>query len=78
MAKTLFAFEMSSCLCFVFIFFGGFLTWWDFGVLLLQVFAGIFRCYAVVIALFVAVAETEWGFIIKFWRVSFVVKFAII
>ncbi|KAJ8645564.1 hypothetical protein MRB53_007312 [Persea americana] len=34
-----------------------------------DVFAGIFRCYAVVIALFVAVAETEWGFIIKFWRV---------
>ncbi|RWR74110.1 Golgi apparatus membrane protein TVP15 [Cinnamomum micranthum f. kanehirae] len=34
-----------------------------------DVFGGVFRCYAVVIALFVAVAETEWGFIIKFWRV---------
>lgn len=75
MAKTLFAFEMSSCLCFL-CFFGGVLTWWDSGVLLLQVFGGVFRCYAVVIALFVAVAETEWGFIIKFWRVSFVVKFS--
>ncbi|CAL5417827.1 unnamed protein product [Camellia sinensis] len=29
----------------------------------------IFRCYAVVIAMFVVVAETEWGFIIKFWKV---------
>ncbi|KAJ6806580.1 uncharacterized protein M6B38_289500 [Iris pallida] len=34
-----------------------------------DIFGGIFRCYAVVIALFVAVAETEWGFIMKFWRV---------
>ncbi|XVF01500.1 hypothetical protein REPUB_Repub04eG0094000 [Reevesia pubescens] len=34
-----------------------------------DVFDGIFRCYAVVIALFVVVAETEWGFIIKFWKV---------
>ncbi|XP_024516823.1 uncharacterized protein LOC9661392 [Selaginella moellendorffii] len=29
----------------------------------------ILRCYAVVIALFVAVAETEWEFFLKFWRV---------
>lgn len=43
-------------------------TWFFF---FLQVFGGIFRCYAVVIALFVAVAETEWGFLIKFWSVSF-------
>ncbi|KAK3000382.1 hypothetical protein RJ639_022337 [Escallonia herrerae] len=34
-----------------------------------DVFDGIFRCYAVLIAMFVAVAETEWGFIIKFWKV---------
>ncbi|KAK9286211.1 hypothetical protein L1049_014596 [Liquidambar formosana] len=34
-----------------------------------DVFDGIFRCYAVVIAFFVAVAETEWGFIFKFWKV---------
>ncbi|CBI34019.3 hypothetical protein VitviT2T_004093 [Vitis vinifera] len=33
-----------------------------------DVFDGIFRCYAVVIALFVVVAETEWGFIMKFWK----------
>ncbi|CAL5432522.1 unnamed protein product [Camellia sinensis] len=35
----------------------------------LMIFDGIFRCYAVVIAMFVVVAETEWGFIIKFWKV---------
>jgi len=29
-----------------------------------DIFGGIFRCYAVVISLFVAVLETEWGFII--------------
>ncbi|KAL7206072.1 hypothetical protein ACSBR2_018897 [Camellia fascicularis] len=34
-----------------------------------DIFDGIFRCYAVVIALFVVVAETEWGFIMKFWKV---------
>ncbi|CAL5442216.1 unnamed protein product [Camellia sinensis] len=34
-----------------------------------DIFDGIFRCYAVVIAMFVVVAETEWGFIIKFWKV---------
>ncbi|KAL7195890.1 hypothetical protein ACSBR1_036007 [Camellia fascicularis] len=31
-----------------------------------DLFDGIFQCYAVVIAMFVVVAETEWGFIIKF------------
>ncbi|ONK75915.1 uncharacterized protein A4U43_C03F21900 [Asparagus officinalis] len=34
-----------------------------------DIFGGIFRCYAVVLALFVAVAETEWSFVMKFWRV---------
>ncbi|MCD7447958.1 hypothetical protein HAX54_036777 [Datura stramonium] len=34
-----------------------------------DVFDGIFRCYAVVIAIIVVVAETEWGFFIKFWKV---------
>ncbi|KAH7518700.1 hypothetical protein FEM48_Zijuj09G0198700 [Ziziphus jujuba var. spinosa] len=34
-----------------------------------QVFDGIFRCYAVLIAAFVVLAETEWEFIIKFWKV---------
>ncbi|KAD2393168.1 hypothetical protein E3N88_40145 [Mikania micrantha] len=34
-----------------------------------DIFDGIFRCYAVVIAVFVVVAETEWSFIIKFWKV---------
>ncbi|KAG5526098.1 hypothetical protein RHGRI_032407 [Rhododendron griersonianum] len=34
-----------------------------------EIFDGIFRCYAVVIALFVVVAETEWGFVIKFFKV---------
>ncbi|XP_042496785.1 uncharacterized protein LOC122075713 [Macadamia integrifolia] len=33
-----------------------------------DVFDGIFRCYAVAIAFFVVLAETEWGFIFKFWR----------
>uniref|UniRef100_A0A8R7PF91 Golgi apparatus membrane protein TVP15 n=1 Tax=Triticum urartu TaxID=4572 RepID=A0A8R7PF91_TRIUA len=33
------------------------------------IFGGIFRCYAVVISLFVAVLETEWGFIIKFCKI---------
>ncbi|GMP37449.1 hypothetical protein CsSME_00009122 [Camellia sinensis var. sinensis] len=31
-----------------------------------DIFDGIFRCYAVVIAMFVVVVETEWGFVIKF------------
>lgn len=35
-----------------------------------QIFGGIFRCYAILIAILVAVAETEWDFIFKFWRVS--------
>lgn len=34
-----------------------------------DIFDGIFRCYAVALALFVAVAETEWGFIMKLWKV---------
>ncbi|XP_076931062.1 uncharacterized protein LOC143596084 [Bidens hawaiensis] len=35
----------------------------------LDIFDGIFRCYAVAIAMFVVVAETEWPFIMKFWKV---------
>ncbi|KAF8377386.1 hypothetical protein HHK36_030763 [Tetracentron sinense] len=38
-----------------------------------NIFDGIFRCYAVVIALFVVVAEIEWEFVMKFCRVSFVI-----
>ncbi|XP_021903813.1 uncharacterized protein LOC110819038 [Carica papaya] len=34
-----------------------------------DIFDGIFRCYAVAIAFFVVLAETEWGFIIRFWKV---------
>ncbi|XP_057416170.1 uncharacterized protein LOC130710816 [Lotus japonicus] len=34
-----------------------------------DIFDGIFRCYAVVIAAFVVLAETEWSFIIKFSQV---------
>ncbi|KAI3815327.1 hypothetical protein L1987_14990 [Smallanthus sonchifolius] len=34
-----------------------------------DIFDGIFRCYAVVIAVFVVVAETEWSFVTKFWKV---------
>ncbi|XP_059313806.1 uncharacterized protein LOC132064729 isoform X1 [Lycium ferocissimum] len=34
-----------------------------------DVFDGIFRCYAVLIAIVVVVAETEWSFFIKFWKV---------
>jgi hypothetical protein len=42
----------------------------DLGCLVgLQIFGGIFRCYAVVISLFVGVVETEWGFIMKFCKV---------
>ena len=37
----------------------------------LQVFDGIFRCYAVAIGMIVVVAETEWGFVMKFWKVRF-------
>ncbi|KAM7250567.1 hypothetical protein ACFE04_022450 [Oxalis oulophora] len=35
-----------------------------------DVFDGIFRCYAVFIASFVVLAETEWGFIVKFWKLA--------
>ena len=34
-----------------------------------DIFDGIFRCYAVLIAAFVVLAETEWSFIIKFSKV---------
>ncbi|XP_024020331.1 uncharacterized protein LOC21394630, partial [Morus notabilis] len=34
-----------------------------------DIFDGIFRCYAVLIALLVVLAETEWGFMVKFWKV---------
>ncbi|KAJ6377907.1 hypothetical protein OIU78_028182 [Salix suchowensis] len=34
-----------------------------------DVFNGIFRCYAVIVALIVVFAETEWEFMIKFWKV---------
>ncbi|KAK4752172.1 hypothetical protein SAY87_020970 [Trapa incisa] len=34
-----------------------------------DVFDGIFRCYAVLIAFLVVLAETEWGFIIKFSKI---------
>ncbi|KAE8009289.1 hypothetical protein FH972_005736 [Carpinus fangiana] len=34
-----------------------------------DIFDGIFRCYAVLIACFVVLAETEWAFILKFWQV---------
>ncbi|ESQ53787.1 hypothetical protein EUTSA_v10026279mg [Eutrema salsugineum] len=34
-----------------------------------DIFDGIFRCYAVLIACFVVLAETEWGFILKFSKV---------
>ncbi|KAL8541802.1 hypothetical protein ACS0TY_002883 [Phlomoides rotata] len=34
-----------------------------------DIFDGIFRCYAVIIAVFVVVAETEWEFIMKFSKV---------
>ncbi|XP_059448654.1 uncharacterized protein LOC132179880 [Corylus avellana] len=37
-----------------------------------DIFDGIFRCYAVLIACFVVLAETEWAFILKFWQVCFV------
>ncbi|GJN24300.1 hypothetical protein PR202_gb12034 [Eleusine coracana subsp. coracana] len=37
----------------------------------IDIFGGIFRCYAVVFSLFVGVIETEWGFIMKFWQVYF-------
>ncbi|KAF1875165.1 hypothetical protein Lal_00007781 [Lupinus albus] len=36
-----------------------------------DIFDGIFRCYAVVIAFLVVLAETEWSFIIKFWKACF-------
>ncbi|KAG8368598.1 hypothetical protein BUALT_Bualt15G0062100 [Buddleja alternifolia] len=34
-----------------------------------DIFDGIFRCYAVIIAAFVVIAETEWQFIMKFSKV---------
>ncbi|CAJ1936138.1 unnamed protein product [Sphenostylis stenocarpa] len=34
-----------------------------------DIFDGIFRCYAVIIAAFVVLAETEWSFILKFSKV---------
>jgi len=34
-----------------------------------DIFDGIFRCYAVAIAIFVVVAETEWGFVMKYLQV---------
>ncbi|KAJ4832798.1 hypothetical protein Tsubulata_044940, partial [Turnera subulata] len=34
-----------------------------------RVFDGIFRCYAVVIGVFVVVAETEWSFVFRFSKV---------
>ncbi|KAL5714396.1 hypothetical protein ACHQM5_016363 [Ranunculus cassubicifolius] len=34
-----------------------------------DMFNGIFRCYAVALAIIVVVAETEWGFVFKFWMV---------
>ncbi|KAL3620996.1 hypothetical protein CASFOL_035908 [Castilleja foliolosa] len=34
-----------------------------------DIFDGIFRCYAVAIAVFVVVAETEWGVVMKFSKV---------
>ncbi|KAF3435093.1 hypothetical protein FNV43_RR22180 [Rhamnella rubrinervis] len=34
-----------------------------------DIFDGIFRCYAVLIAAFVALAETEWEFVVRFWKV---------
>ncbi|KAG9130598.1 hypothetical protein Leryth_011853 [Lithospermum erythrorhizon] len=34
-----------------------------------DVFDGVFRCYAVVIAVFVVLAETEWTVITQFWKV---------
>ncbi|KAF8731412.1 hypothetical protein HU200_016474 [Digitaria exilis] len=35
-----------------------------------QIFGGIFRCYAVVVVLFVGLLEIQWRFLIKFWKVS--------
>ncbi|KAM3742490.1 hypothetical protein ACB098_07G072000 [Castanea mollissima] len=34
-----------------------------------DIFDGIFRCYAVLITCFVVLAETEWKFVMKFWKV---------
>ncbi|GFY89441.1 hypothetical protein Acr_06g0013810 [Actinidia rufa] len=39
-----------------------------------DIFDGIFRCYAVVIAMFIVIAETEWGFVMKFWKVHSLVS----
>ncbi|KAH7575552.1 hypothetical protein JRO89_XS02G0143600 [Xanthoceras sorbifolium] len=32
-----------------------------------DIFDGIFRCYAVLIALFLVLAETEWGAVLEYW-----------
>jgi hypothetical protein len=48
---------------------------WLVGVGVVQIFAGMFRCCAAVFSLFVAVLETEWGFIIRFWKVGWLVGF---
>ncbi|KAF5185878.1 Golgi apparatus membrane protein tvp15 [Thalictrum thalictroides] len=34
-----------------------------------DIFDVVFRCYAVLIAVLVVLAETEWEFILKFWKV---------
>ncbi|KAG9157624.1 hypothetical protein Leryth_014142 [Lithospermum erythrorhizon] len=34
-----------------------------------DVFDGIYRCYAVVVAVLVVVAETEWRFITQYWKI---------
>ncbi|GAB2292035.1 hypothetical protein Dimus_026283 [Dionaea muscipula] len=34
-----------------------------------DIFDGILRCYAAALAIFIVVAETEWSFVIKFWKV---------
>ncbi|KAG6406753.1 hypothetical protein SASPL_134362 [Salvia splendens] len=42
-----------------------------------DIFDGIFRCYTVVIASFVVVAETEWEFIMKFSKCDLLVESAL-
>jgi hypothetical protein len=34
-----------------------------------QIIGGVFRCYAVVFSVFVAVLETEWAPVIRLWKV---------
>jgi hypothetical protein len=38
----------------------------------------VFRCYAVVFSVFVAVLETEWAPIIKLWKVCSVSQLAVL